>query len=86
MLCYQRAGGWIISPQILSRFPEHDAELHCMRGATDRGKCRLSGLLRGLFLRASGAVNTRSANSKYAVSIMAVTLATESTNASRASL
>jgi hypothetical protein len=30
MLCYQRADDWIISPQILSRFPEHDAELHCI--------------------------------------------------------
>ena len=29
---------WIISPQIPSRFPEHDAELHCMRGAADRGQ------------------------------------------------
>ena len=25
---------------ILSRFPEHDAELHCMRGAADRGEYR----------------------------------------------
>jgi hypothetical protein len=40
MLCYQRADDWIISPQILSRFPEHDAELHCMRGAADRGEYR----------------------------------------------
>jgi hypothetical protein len=29
---------WIISPQTPSRFPEHDAELHCMRGAADRGQ------------------------------------------------
>jgi hypothetical protein len=29
---------WIISLQIPSRFPEHDAELHCMRGAADRGQ------------------------------------------------
>jgi hypothetical protein len=35
---------WIISPQIPSRFPEHDAELHCMRGAADCGEhCEVAG-------------------------------------------
>ena len=44
MLCYQHTDDWIISPQILSRFPEHDAELHRMRGAADRGQyCQATG-------------------------------------------
>jgi hypothetical protein len=32
----QRADDWIILPQTPPRFPEHDAELHCMRGGSQR--------------------------------------------------
>jgi hypothetical protein len=31
---------WITLPQIPSRFLEHNAELHCMRGAADCGEYR----------------------------------------------
>jgi hypothetical protein len=44
---------WIISPQTPSRFPEHDAELHCMRGAADRGQ--RGEVARAATLRVTGA-------------------------------
>jgi hypothetical protein len=38
MLCYCRAEDWITSLQIPSQFLEHNAELHCTRGAANRGE------------------------------------------------
>jgi hypothetical protein len=35
MLCYCRAEDWITSLQIPSQFLEHNAELHCTRGAAN---------------------------------------------------
>ena len=40
MLRYKRTDDWIILPQIPPRLPEHDAELHCMRGTADSGQLR----------------------------------------------
>jgi hypothetical protein len=40
MPCYRRKEDWVTSPQIPSGLLEHNAELHCMRSAEDRGKYR----------------------------------------------